>query len=273
MGQEGDKWQDDWVASNQHLHEKFRPLLSQLKEGSKVAVITMTGSCCPITKAHVMAFEVARDFLIAKEAEEEFQEVLGILCLNSDNHVWWKLSQIGQEMIDWSNRIMLASLATEQIWWAGVSYIKERWAVQDFKEVWPSLKFIQYHMNGADDVLKYQKWTWAVEDERYITMGRPGFTEELKSLAPETKLFLIGPELPEISSSQVRAALREEDNDALDRFLHPAVKSWCLRHSPYGPPRRRTAGPVKRPKMAFRRAVAKGRERKKANKVCDGNPN
>ena len=37
---------------NYDLHEKFEPLLRSLKDGSKVAVLTMRGSCCPVTRAH-----------------------------------------------------------------------------------------------------------------------------------------------------------------------------------------------------------------------------
>lgn len=239
MSEQGDDWSrgDSGNWGNQHLHEKFKPLLRHLKDGSKVAVITMTGSCCPITKAHTMAFEVARNLIVAKEPDE-FAQVLGTLSLNSDNHVWQKLEEKGEEMIDWFNRAMLADLATADISWMGVSYLRESWVLHDFQNQndlhWSRLQFIQYHMNGADDVLKYEKWNWAVEDERYITVGRPGYTEKLQSLAKETKLFLIGPELPEISSSQVRTALFEQDNETLQRFLHPAVASWCLSHSPYG---------------------------------------
>lgn len=36
----------------------------------------------------------------------------------------------------------------------------------------------RYLLNGADDVVKYEKW-WHVKDyedgERYITVGRPGY--------------------------------------------------------------------------------------------------
>ena len=82
--------------------------------------------------------------------------------------------------------------------------------------------------------VEIRKWTWAVdENNRFIALGRPTYTERLRELAPETPFFLIGPELPDISSSQVRDALYEEDFEALAKLLHPAVVAWCLHHSPY----------------------------------------
>ena len=231
-----DSWQEWSEAPNKHLHEKFKPVLAGL-EGT-VAVLTMTGSLCPITKAHTMAFEVGRKLLAGSHTE-----VLGVMCLNSDGHVWRKLQDADEEMIEWSERAMLCGLATEDLPWLGVSHLKETWLLEDLKAAF-ELDFVQYFLNGADDVLKYQKWTWASEDSRHIALGRPGYTEKLKRLAYETEFFRIGPELPEISSSQVRTALYEDDQQALAQYLHPAVASWCWSHSPYRRKRARTQSGV-----------------------------
>ena len=222
----------DW--DNSHLHEKFKPSLECVKPGSQVAVITMTGSCCPITKAHCMAFEVARNLLKDKTDETQYAEVVCALSLNSDPHVSRKLQEKGEEIIDWTSRAMLVRRATEDIPWLSVSHLKESWVVWDLQQSWEFINFVQYHLNGADDVLKYEKWTWAMDEaSRFITLGRPGYTEQLRKLAPETSFFLIGPELPDISSSQVREALYEEDFETLEKLLHHEVASWCLSHSPY----------------------------------------
>eukprot|EP00438_Fugacium_kawagutii_P034619 Skav225851 [mRNA] locus=scaffold345:206053:207396:+ [translate_table: standard] len=230
--------ESDRLWDNSHLHEKFRPLLDRLSPGSKVAVITMTGSCCPLTLGHCMAFEVARNLLKERQegAAAAYSEILGALCLNSDGHVARKLEEKGEKIIDWTSRAMLVRLATAETPWLSVSHLKENWVLWDLRQSWESIHFVQYYLNGADDVLKYEKWTWAVdEDSHFITLGRPTYTERLRKVAPETPLFLIGPELPDISSSQVRAALYEEDYEALKKLLHPAVASWCLSHSPYSP--------------------------------------
>ena len=227
------EWEcNDSSWDNSHLHEKFKPFLDSLKPGNKVAVITMTGSCCPITKAHCMAFEVARSLL--KDRAPEYTEVLGALALNTDGHVSNKFHEKGEEIIEWTSRAMLVRLATEETSWLSVSHLKESQVVWDLQQSWECIDFVQYHLNGADDVLKYEKWTWAVdENNRFIALGRPTYTERLRELAPETPFFLIGPELPDISSSQVRDALYEEDFEALAKLLHPAVVAWCLHHSPY----------------------------------------
>ncbi len=233
------KFQKEWDGvhwDNKPLQEKFKTTLESLKPGSQVAVITMAGSCCPVTRAHCMAFEVARDLLKERtQRTQQYAEILGALSLNSDNYVWKKLAKKDDdEIIHWSDRAMLVQLATEEIPWLSVSFLREKWVLWDLKKSWTSINFVQYHLNGADDVLKYEKWTRAVDAEsRFIAMGRPGYTEELKKLAAETPFFFIGPELPDISSSQVRAALYEEDLQSLEKLLHHSVTSWCLTHSPY----------------------------------------
>ncbi len=47
--------------------------------------------------------------------------------------------------------------------------------------------------------------------------------------------FIVGPELPDISSSRVRAALRAGDVAALRGMLHPRVLEWNLSSGPYKP--------------------------------------
>jgi hypothetical protein len=96
-------------------------------------------------------------------------------------------------------------------------------------------------MNGADDVCKYQKWRHAKPHHRMITMGRPGSTKALlkgmKSAGmPQcgTADFLLGPELPDLSSSAARVASHVGDRSGLLQLLHPSVADWMLQF--YGHP-------------------------------------
>lgn len=113
---------------------------------------------------------------------------------------------------------------------------------------WKGLTFIRYEMNGADDVLKFEKWKHCNSNRRFITIGRPGFTEEVieRSTAFGIDLqnghFIIAPELPDISSTQVRKALRvehgkplEESIQRLGHLLHPSVAEWLLKSAIYVP--------------------------------------
>ena len=65
-------------------------------------------------------------------------------------------------------------------------------------------------------------------------MGRPGDTERVLAGARDAGLdlddgnFVMGPELPNISSTAARAALAQKDMPALKRLLHPRVAAWCL---------------------------------------------
>merc|ERR1719226_349513 len=84
-------------------------------------------------------------------------------------------------------------------------------------------------MNGADDVAKYRKWVGAGPKHRMITMGRPGFTERVRAgiasagVAPQH--CVLGPELPDISSTAARDASAAGDAKQL---LHPAVAEYLL---------------------------------------------
>merc|ERR1711920_648700 len=46
-------------------------------------------------------------------------------------------------------------------------------------------------------------------------------------------LFILGPELPDISATEARRALASSDVETLSSMLHPAVTEWCLHHGPY----------------------------------------
>merc|ERR1711862_315642 len=104
------------------------------------------------------------------------------------------------------------------------------------RDQWPKLNFIEFCMNGADDVVRYGKSSWCCPQTRFIAMGRPGFSDALsKDIANEgidrdAGYFLEGPELEDISSSQVREALLAGDAKALEDLLHPRVTEWCIAH-------------------------------------------
>ena len=93
-------------------------------------------------------------------------------------------------------------------------------------------------MNGADDVVKYSKYYYTVGDPEthMVAMGRPGFTETLRrgmraaGMAEQGAAnFVLGPELPDVSSTQARKASRKGDAAVLAAMLHPEVAQWMLR--------------------------------------------
>ena len=238
------------VHSEPSYLNKFEPILSKLEvqNGSKVvAVITMKGSICPITRAHCMMFETARGKLL--NGPEKFGEILGLLSLNSDAYVIdKKMSQLNEKGILYKDRSELAKWASAEMPWMdfnpGLPKDSEWW----LSHYWKGLTFIRYEMNGADDVLKFEKWKHCNSNRRFITIGRPGFTEEVieRSTAFGIDLqnghFIIAPELPDISSTQVRKALRvehgkplEESIQRLGHLLHPSVAEWLLKSAIYVP--------------------------------------
>lgn len=216
-------------------------LLRQLPDGSRVAVVSMLGSLCPITLGHVQCYEEARRLLLNQastvprpEDLEDFAECVGFVYLNGDGYVGSKLRQKGQKALDYEQRCNLVRLATAELPWlcfGGGGQFEG-----NLSELHPNLEFVKYDMNGADDVARFHKWKWAGKSNRMITIGRPGFTDDVRggiqrvvdrgTCAP--KHCLLGPELPDISSTAARAASAAGDREALLEILHPSVADWLL---------------------------------------------
>lgn len=226
------------------LDERMAPLLAELPPGSNVAVVTLLGSLCPITLGHVAAFVEARKLLLDEASPhrpkrlERFAHVLGFISLNGDYHVGMKMAQAGQPFLDADQRQALVKLAVADMQWMGWE-AREGVSIRGLRRRWPNITFVHFTMNGADDVAKYRKYLHAEPRNRYITMGRPGETEKVvkgmqaAGVDPEDGNCLLGPELPDISSTEARHAIAAGDEAALARLLHPRVAEWCLRHSPW----------------------------------------
>eukprot|EP00928_Gymnodinium_smaydae_P072355 TRINITY_DN55723_c0_g1_i1.p1 TRINITY_DN55723_c0_g1~~TRINITY_DN55723_c0_g1_i1.p1 ORF type:complete len:383 (+),score=41.78 TRINITY_DN55723_c0_g1_i1:54-1202(+) len=215
----------------------FADVLKELPHGSTVAVITMMGSCCPVTLAHIQAFVEARRLLTGDAGG--FTEAVGALNLNSDDHVRRKLDAKGLPFISKRDRLNLVRLAANEHPWMEANSTASSEFVDMLVRTWPQLDFTRVSMNGADDVIAYRKWRLP---HRQIVMCRPGTTAELMARLHADNVnttdgqFIVGPELPDISSTEVRSALFQGDRVRLLQLLHADVANWCWDHGPYRPP-------------------------------------
>lgn len=229
------------MATDSEAEATMRALLRQLPDGSRVALVSMLGSLCPITLGHVQCYEEARRLLLNCESSvprpqdlEDFAECFGFVYLNGDSYVGSKVKQKGQNALNLQQRADLVRLATAELPW--LCFRSRHTFQDDLCDEFPNLEFVSYDMNGADDVVRHFKWEWARESNRMITIGRPGFTEQVQSgikdcvdqgrYAP--KHCLIGPELPDISSTAARTASAKGDRESLLEILHPSVADWLL---------------------------------------------
>jgi len=216
--------------------------LKALPGGSRVAVVTMLGSLCPVTKGHVQMFAEARRLLLEGLRPElglpAYAACVGYVSVNGDGYVAQKLKAKGDRPISKQERLALIGMATVDLPWLEACQDSSL-AVRELRALWPRLAVDEYVMNGADDVVKYRKWQYAAADGaggcRYITMGRPGSMEQLRegmrrSGVSESARFVLGPVLPDVSSTDARAASKRGDRAALLELLHPAVADWLLRH-------------------------------------------
>ena len=156
------------------------------------------------------------------------------------------MKRMGEVAISEKNRRMLVDLAVDDIAW--ICSHRNAWsALAELKSRFPKLHFIHYEVDGADVALKNRTWRRCSEHSRRVAMGRAcadgetNPTQEIITMAQEDGIdisagrFIIGPELPDISSSRVRAALRAGDLAALRGMLHPRVLDWNLTAGPYSP--------------------------------------
>lgn len=237
----GDGGPDSTVDVLENMSLALDSLQAQ-RQGAAVAVVTMLGSFCPVTLAHVQCFVLAKQVLLGQAATssladvECFQVVLGFFSLNSDERVMKKLQ--GEASLGHAGRKRCINLAVNSLDWLGWEAY-EGCSLSKLRARWPMLHFVQFSMNGADDVLRYQKWRHTNVHNRVIAVGRPGFTEKLLSALKDAgfdggnkQQIILLPEVGDVSSTQARKALASHDTQVLASLLDRNVAAWCLEHWP-----------------------------------------
>jgi len=232
----------------------------ELPAGSTVAVLTLLGSLCPITRGHVVAFEQARAMLLGEQTGakrptklEAFGAVVGLISLNGSGYVERKLRRKGEAALAGSERRMLVQMAITDHPWLTLEEA-EGASIEQLRSRWPALQFEHFVLNGADDVLRHSKYTWCARGDaggsakgkrrgggRMICLGRPGFTEAVMKEAADEGVdfdagdFILGPELPDLSSTDARRALAKGDAKRASAILDPRVAAWCVEQGPWRP--------------------------------------
>lgn len=209
--------------------------LPLLPPGSRVAVVTMLGTLCPVTKGHIEMFTEAKNLLITRQPA--FASCVGFISLNDGAYVDTKLKAKGDEPLSKTQRRTLVDMAILEIKWLRSCGGRHETELEAMRRQYPTLVFEHYEMNGADDVVRYRKWQEALfaqeTGKRYITMGRHGSMEALhqgmhEDGISESEYFLLGPEIAIISSSDARAACKQGDLEALQKMLVEFLKSHLI---------------------------------------------
>lgn len=224
---------------------KLTAALARLNGPRRVAVVTLCGSLCPITKAHLQALIQARRLLRDKTTTvkrpanlESFDAVVGAVSLNSDRHVGAKLRRKGDASLSLVQRRQLVKMAIRPYNWLAYE-TAEGALLPRLRRRFPHLEFVHFSVNGADDVLGFHKYLTAREDKRIISMGRPGMSWAVELAAAEHGInldagrFVIGPELADTSSSKVRLALQSGNYEEAEKMLPPGTYNWLVDHGPW----------------------------------------
>ena len=102
---------------NEKAVEKVASVLDSLPSGTRVGVVTLLGSLCPITLGHVQGFIEARRLLLGESDHprparlERFGAVVGFISLNGDGYVGRKLQKKGEGSLSVRERQHLVQLA------------------------------------------------------------------------------------------------------------------------------------------------------------------
>jgi len=188
-------------------------------------------------------YEEARRMLLE---EHGYDCVLGYFILNGDSWVKKKMDKANAVHLSMHERAELLQIATAKHDWLGYVHLRDGYRTEDslveaVRQLIPGKSekvVMHYDMNGADDVLKYKKWFNASRTNMMITMCRPGSTEELRKHVREAQedgyaqspYFLVGPELPDISSTLARTALSRGDRAGAVKLLDEGVVDWLISH-------------------------------------------
>ena len=145
------------AATTQNAMAKLRGNLTDVEPGTRVGVVTMLGSLCPVTLGHVQAFVEARRLLLGEAGVtrparlERFGAMLGLFSLNTDRSVSSKLEEKGERSLSYEQRMGLVQLAVREHAWLGwEGYEGEM--LGELRQSYPELIFEHFYMNGADDV-------------------------------------------------------------------------------------------------------------------------
>lgn len=226
------------------LHIWLSNHLRGLENGSEVAVVTMLGSLCPVTVAHISMFTQARTMLMKNQDKRfrTFHGVLGILSLNTDSHVQQKLKE---EALDLFQRQHLVQLAIRNdIPWL---FLDERNGncLEYAKRNFENIKFHHFIMNGADDFFRYEKWRQPLFYGKMIVVGRADYNRRLEQAGSKAELaakgFYLCSEVHEsahshVSSSKVRRLLQDGNSqDQLRNMLNRKVLTYLNLYGPWRP--------------------------------------
>merc|ERR1740117_1916981 len=101
---------------------------------------------------------------------EKLDQVLGFVSFNGDGILKDKLPNAA---LSEKTRRKLTDLAIDDYDWMALEET-QLYTYGTLQAKWKKLVFSYFYLNGADDVLKNEKYKWSSPESRFITMGRPG---------------------------------------------------------------------------------------------------
>jgi len=196
------------------------------KKPKSFVVLLLSGSFNPVHKMHIHTFEVAKKHL--QLDNPNLFVVGGYIAPSSDSYVLGKLQK---EAMTLGHRSSMCGIETRKSDWIEVcnwglasGHTVTREITEILKRNFPEQKIRTLEICGADHALKYNLW----RHKPMVCLGRPQYTEKVKQALtkeePNPKeFFFIEEELQEVSSTEVRQAMKSQDPEKMEELV---TKGW-----------------------------------------------
>ena len=249
------------------LSDDVSSKLAQYTQGD-IAVVSMIGSMNPVTRAHIRCLVEARDIMLNENNEsrppdlQKFKDCIGFVHLNPDAHLARKFRNNDFYGLEVREELVRLAIKDEGLDWLQVGKLAYKYddevgldravsvALEDLNERHKDLKFVEYDVNGADDVVNNNKVAWAGKKHRFRKMNvrngkeapacfvtflrdkhdNIGLMQHIQDAGfdPPNKYCIVGPEIEDFSSTAVRQALERRDIEGLRVMVHDLVADKLL---------------------------------------------
>ena len=203
-------------------------------------MITFAASCCPPTRAHIDVVACARNILIGagKPLTAPLSSVhdacVALICCDNDELVRRKLAKAKSDdpylSLKFRERLLQLEIETTNGSTPWITVVEGWPRISQLQSRYPSLSFVPYAVNGADEVVIDRKWIGCSRTRRLLTIARgehtPKILKAVKNYSCHPDYFILAPKVKEASCSVARKALRECDQALLKTILCPLSLQW-----------------------------------------------
>ena len=210
---------DEFIKNLNLDSTKLKLNLNKCSEQNELIVLIESGALAPPHRMHIGLMEKVKKFF--EDSNNNKKVVGGFIIPSSDKYVKNKLKN---DFIPLKHRVNMTNILIKNNDWLtcldwDMAYGEEIKICIDkiIKKSFPKYKIKSYLVFGIDFYMRYQRKIQLKSEQ--VCIYRPGFDlNEAKTLYPKDLIFVEGNE-EDISSTQIRKAIREKDEKAIKELM------------------------------------------------------